>query len=404
MSATTYRALRDAEMARHIALLMFTFGSPDTYQAGWRRAVGDANHRGLFAGDDLLASLSWIASAHHLHGRPVPTGCLTGVAVAAEARGVGVGRRLIAEGIREAAAKRWGLVSLFASSPAFYRRNGFANAGQFTVYQADVLPLDAVPRAEGWRVEALEIPEDAAALAALHARCEAVRARWQAQGQGLLDRAPFLRWRQWNRNEGHRRLFFLTGPDGEAAYAVLTRSRNTLMLVDHCVPGAGGPAAVLSLLAGHRTMAREVTWCGAPVDPLIEALPDAQWRVKETEPFMSRVTDIEVALTARGYPAGVRGSLLLRYDDPLLTGQTGSYRLVVEDGQAMLERLGRENPADTDMSEALHLPVAAAAPLLTGYLGAGRLAAMGRLSGAPAAIAMAERLFAGPSPWIEEFF
>ncbi|MEQ9815781.1 MAG: GNAT family N-acetyltransferase [Azospirillaceae bacterium] len=404
MTEIAYRPLRESEMAGHIALLMFTFGSPDAYQAGWRRAVGDANHRGLFAGDDLRAALSWIPSAHHLHGRPVPAGCLTGVAVAAEVRGAGVGRRLIAEGIREAATNRWGLVSLFASSPAFYRRNGFANAGHFTVYKADTLPLDAVPKAEGWRVEALEIPEDASALADLHARCEAIRARWQAQGQGLLERVPFLRWRQWNRNEGHRRLFFLTGPDGEAAYAVLTRSRNTLMLVDHCAPGPGGPAAVLSLLAGHRTMAKEVAWCGAPVDPLVEALPDAQWRVHELEPFMSRVTDLKVALTARGYPEGAHGSLVLRYDDPLLTDQSGSYRLVVADGKATLERLGDRDAIAGDGAVTLDLPVAAAAPLLTGHLGAGRLAAMGRLSGPPAAIAMAERLFAGPAPWVEEFF
>ncbi|MHC4859094.1 MAG: GNAT family N-acetyltransferase, partial [Planctomycetota bacterium] len=152
---------------------------------------------------------------------------------------------------------------------------------------------------------------------------------------------------------------------------------------------------LFTLFADHRSLAKDVLWDGPSTDPRLALLPDVGWRVNDLERWMLRVTDVAGALTARGYPAGVEAEVGLEVEDDVIPENGGRYRLRVSDGAAEV----REEEAD-----GIRLHVRALAPLYTGLHTASDLKATGKLAGDDEAVAAADRIFAGPEPWMPDHF
>src|SRR5690606_4534876 len=99
-----------------------------------------------------------------------------------------------------------------------------------------------------------------------------------------------------------------------------------------------------------------------------------------------RMVDVAPALEARGYEPSAEGSVTLGVRDDLCPWNEGAYRVTVEGGSAVVKRV-RSKPQ-------LTMPVAALAPLYSGFRSATALARAGRIEGSESALRTADRLFA----------
>ncbi|PWC45748.1 hypothetical protein TSO221_16295 [Azospirillum sp. TSO22-1] len=322
-------------------------------------------------------------------GRPVPSRAVAVVTVETAARGAGLGGALMGAVLREAHTAGCALSVLYGATLPLYARLGYARAGSAVTYGAAPAVLARGPTDGLRRLD----PLDADLLAAL-------RQREARTGNGLAERGEA----QWTLllkpgDEQAADVYVADGPDGPEGYvAVRPPAERRLTVVDVCVHGHRAAQRALGFLAGYRAQVDRVTWPGGPEDPLVHLAADTGVAIDGWEEWLARVVDVERALAARGYPAGVEGTLVLDVADPLLPHNHGHFLLKVANGCGQVETLHDEEQAD------VVLPVAALAPLYTGHLGAAALARMGLLQGSEAGIAMAAKLFAGPRPWLAERF
>jgi predicted acetyltransferase len=158
------------------------------------------------------------------------------------------------------------------------------------------------------------------------------------------------------------------------------------------------PAAwrrLFTLLGDHRSLAKDVYWDGPSADPRLALLPDVGWRVADHELWMLRIVDVAGALSTRGYPSGLEAELAIEIEDDVVPENAGRYRLAVHGGAG---EVGATDAAG------LRLDVRALASLYTGLRTASELRDLGKLRGDDEAVAAADRIFAGPEPWMPDHF
>ncbi|HEX6605887.1 MAG TPA: sterol carrier protein domain-containing protein, partial [Chloroflexia bacterium] len=155
--------------------------------------------------------------------------------------------------------------------------------------------------------------------------------------------------------------------------------------------------AVFGFLRNHDSQAQEITVDQPEAGRLLALLDDPRIKVEVDPGFMLRILDVPAALEARRYPAGVTASLALQVtpvhgDTPPVSGQ-----LAVNDGT------GSWTP--TRIAPALSLDERVLGQLYTGYLTPTQAADLGLLTVHDlAALAQAEAVFAGPRPYLPDFF
>ena len=237
------------------------------------------------------------------------------------------------------------------------------------------------------------MPVDRSTLAGIQAE----RAR---RTNGLLDRCELLWQRALDSAAKPLDTWLIPGDAGPEGYLTMgPRSPDRTLHVEDwaaLTPRAG--RAILGFLAGWHSQASAITWAGGPEDMLIHLLPEVGATIASWEQWMLRITDVAGALTARGWPAGIRGGLTLDVTDPLLAGNGGRYRLEVADGKAGVERVTGTGTAD------ISLGVDALATLYTGHLSPRTMANLELIEASAAALDTATTLFAGPRPWLSDMF
>jgi predicted acetyltransferase len=111
---------------------------------------------------------------------------------------------------------------------------------------------------------------------------------------------------------------------------------------------------------------------------------------------MARIIDAPGAIAARGYAPGLRGAVDVRLVDRQCDWNDRGWRLTVEDGEGRLEPGG---------DGAIEVSVGAFSSLYTGYASTHTLASAGLLrGGTPAERAVLDAAFAGPVPWMPDFY
>jgi predicted acetyltransferase len=356
--------------------------------AGWdlfRDRVGDEALLVAWEGDRVVGGCGIYQMGQWWHGRSVPLAGLAGVGVLPDARGRGVARTMMERALWWAHARGIPVAGLYPAAQRVYRGVGYEQAGERVRY---ALPLDALA---GFRQERPVVP-----IEPLDVRAQAELARRYRPVHGNLDRSPAI-WTRLCQPWVGRRYAWLIGDDG---FVVLNHHppegpHYDLEVVDLQAPDVATARTLLGLLAGHRSLAVTLRWFGAPADPLIALLPEPRWSAGELQRWMLRIVDVRAALEQRGWPASARGELHLRVDDPLLPHNTGDWILRVADGRAEVASGGRGE---------LRTGPRGLAPLYSGLFGGTTLAGLGFVEGPPSALAMADTLFAGPTPWMREMY
>ncbi|MET0998583.1 MAG: GNAT family N-acetyltransferase [Marmoricola sp.] len=149
-------------------------------------------------------------------------------------------------------------------------------------------------------------------------------------------------------------------------------------------------------------LARTFRWWSAPTDePLRHLVTDARAvGTSLTDNLYLRIADVQAALAARKYAAGV--DLVIEVDDPLLPGNTGRYRIVTD---------GDPEGSSADVTRVTSAPDISLGILELGtiYLGGVRLADLHRVrrvtEHTPGAVGAASTAFGWHrAPWCPDMF
>ncbi|SDP31882.1 Predicted acetyltransferase [Nakamurella panacisegetis] len=386
------RLLTEADEASSTLMSHHAFGSPTGGQVAF--TIGPHIRRwGLFDGKVLAAKANDRSYDSWIGGRRVPTAGVAGVAVAPEYRGGGLARRVMTHLLDQARQRGAVISTLFRTAPALYRSLGFEQVAELTDAAFPAAALRGIRAAHTTVRRAT-----GADAAAVHAVYAAVA----AEGSGLLSRdgdsfsgadpiaatdgctvaeadGRVVGYVSWNRG---------TGYSGTAA----------LTVVDLLSTTADGYRALLSVVGSFDAVTPTIRIRTSGTDPIHWFIPGTGFSVEQVRPYMLRVVDVAGAVAARGWPTGLTADVPLSLDDPVCPWNSGSYRLVVDGGQARLESVEPDDEACVVTPSGLAVLYAGGVPAAT--LRRGGLLAAGTRAGD----AVLDAAFAGPRPAVLDYF
>lgn len=383
----------DAELRAYAAIVAQTFAGDTQSFDEWVRAFGLENLR-ILRGDGVLAGLTIYRMGQFFGGRSVPTWGIAGVAVPPELRGGGLGRELMAANLAEQFEHGPALSTLYPAVPELYRSLGWEFAGvrcSLRMRLAD-LPRDA----GGIEIRPATIADDAL--------IRDIYTRRHRHESGCLDRSERI-WERVRRAPKDTPVGgYLALRDGTpVGYLLYLQKRDVpgrfafdIAVRDLVAVDADATRAMLAFLARHRSVAREITLVASPHDPLLRDLMRTQEVPAESQmAWMLRIVRVKEALEARGYNAHIAAKLRVTLRDDTLPGNAGHWSLELADGQMRATQGGKGGAT---------LDVRGLAALYAGHHSPAELRAAGLLTGKdhddPAMAAM----FAGPAPWMPDFF
>ncbi len=356
--------------------------------------IGPSRMRLAERGGEIVGGLALLDMGQYFGGRSVPMTGVSAVAVAPEHRSAGVGRALMEAAVRELRARRVALSGLYPATQPVYRRAGFEIAG---VRQQWRVPTSAL--ALGAREPAVRpmITEDLPALKACYAT-------WASRRPGMLDRIDWG-WRRVLESPDHAvRAHVVDAPrrKGLAGYVVTVRVPVKHVACDLVVRDlvALTPEVqrrLLTFLGDHRSIAPStLLWLG-PADATF-MLPTEQERQLEFDwRWMLRIVDIERAMEARGFPAGLTCEVGVEIEDALVKENAGRWLIGCSGGAGRARRAGKR-PVEARAS------VNGLAAIFGGHVSAHDAAAAGLLHGSVATLDALTAMFAGPAPWTPDMW
>lgn len=389
-SGETYGALKEQHVDALARLMAQSFGMTLEAERGFLDRAGRENLRAFVSNGEVLGGLIVAPMGQYWGGRSVRMAGIAGVAVAAHARGSGVGTRMMRAAMQELRRDGWSTSTLYPATETLYRRAGYEQAG--AAFDVTVTPA-LLPKGS----RRLQVRPYAAA-----AHREAVHALYRRRAvsnPGYLDRGPYI----WHRVESYRgepNDGFVVEEDGKlVGYVFYRRTRegdlNDLVVVDWQAEHAEVWTRLLGFLADHGSVTRTVTWSTSESDPVLLLFPEQRCRVSVRIWSMLRLLSLESAFSERGYSPGMRGELHLDVTDDACPENSGDFVLTVADGRAELTRGGRGE---------LQLDVGSLAAVFSGHRRASQLAQVGRIQGTPDALAFADALFEGRAPSMADAF
>ncbi|XVQ82826.1 GNAT family N-acetyltransferase [Microbispora siamensis] len=299
----------------------------------WRKLVSpmlpEGRYLGAFDGSRLLGTARVNPYVQWWHGRPLSMGGVASVTVAPEDRGRGVGRALMDAVLERCAELGHAVSALYPATTPLYRSAGYEHAG---VLQRITLPSEALRTlgGPGGAAGAVKLrrmgPADAAELVALIGRLHAAT---RASGPLCFDERT---WRLWLEDDDD---FCYLAEDGFVVY----RWSDGNIEVDNLLAGSEATARALwSMVGSASSVARSVTACVDPADPVLWMLRErSKDEVTQTR-WMFRLIDLPAAVEGRGFPAGVRVETPVEVTDSRRPGNTGEWLLRVDGGSGSVTR------------------------------------------------------------------
>lgn len=396
----TYRTMTDPDLPRVYQMLSQAFGMPVDHSERWVTASGRDRFRVVSRAGEAPSGCLLIADiGQHFGGRAVSMEGVAGVAVAPEERGRGAGVFMMREMLIDMHRRGVALSTLYPATQVLYRRVGYEQAGFCGIVRlnASMIGADRADRALPMRPAR---DDDWPRIA------EAYREAY-AEMNGTLERRTYIwdRVRIW-RGEKTDAFVIDEGGQIEGIVALLMRpdpndglGRKEIFCL--AVHGFTPRAArrVLAFLADYSSMGTDIVFYCGPACPLLLLLPEQRWhRQAAGEAWMTRIVDVERALTQRGYPAGVSGRVALDVSDDLIEANNGVYTLDVANGRARVSR----GPATA--TPIIAVSVRDLVPIYSGLHSPAIMARLGKCSGVREALDLAGSMFAAGTPSMEEHF
>ncbi len=359
----------DAEASRQLGFE--AFGIPAETPSEPARFDTPGRHSfGAYADGTLAARLSDREFDSWFGGVTLPTAGIAGVTVAAEHRGRGALTPLFDTMLRAAKDRGAVLSTLFPTASRIYRRFGYevvAELATVSVPTATLASTRPTPSTTTRRATEADVPA-----------VRAVYEAWALEQNGpLTRRGPS---------------FPATAADYLAGFTGVTVAEDSTGIVGYVSwgrgPGYGDSArlAVTDLVArtpeAHRALLA-VLGSFASVTPTTRIdtsgddlarlfIPSLHWQVEHASPYMLKVLDVPLALSARRYPPGFTADLSFAVAGDVLAENNASYVLRVADGSGDCEP-----GADTDRT----LTPAGLALLYAGAQSGANLRSAGQLTG-----------------------
>ena len=382
----TISSLGEAKQLGEILCQCFNFAEWQPYFD----CLGTDNIRLVRRTQQIVAGLGIYQMGQWFGGCSVPTGGLAAVGVVPEERGTGVATYLLTQTLKELHANDVPLSTLYASTSALYRQVGYEQAGNTCNF---ALPLSSITlRDRTLPIRRVDPAQHQVFHHLYHQRAQITNgnlARNQAIWQSIVQPQPPAAV-----------YAYLVGseaqPEGYVIFTQQTEAGRYHLLVRDLValtPAAG--RCLWTFFASHRSMAAEVRWRGAAIEPLLSLLSEQTYRVLLLERWLLRLINLPLALEKRGYPAGVVAELHLAVEDELLPENQGNFVLTVANGQGEVKTGGRGD---------LQLNIRGLAPLYTGLFTPQQLQSTGQLTATSNALATAAQIFAGSEPWLPDHF
>jgi len=303
----------------------------------WRETVaGLIAHRrclGAFAGDRLVGGAMFHDMRQWWCGQPVPMAGVSGVRVAPEDRGRGIGRLLMTALLDEIAAHGYPLSVLYPATMPLYRSLGWELAGgRYTaVIPARSLfglePPDPAAQADsGLPVIRRAGPGDVEAVLAVIGRVhEAAR----DCGPITWDAVTVRRWL------GDPELYAYLCDDGFLVYR--WHDGNEALVVEGAeAVSAATLRAFWSQLGAHASIAEKVYARVGPADAFWWLARERDADMEHRSMWMLRVVDAPAAIAARGFPAAVSLTVALIIADQARSANSGRWDLTVAGGKGSL--------------------------------------------------------------------
>jgi predicted acetyltransferase len=350
----------------------------------------------VFVGDEPVACARIRPFGQFFGGRRLAMGGFSPVGVAAEHRGRGYGSLVTAAHFPRLRDEGEVIAGLYPATTTLYRKVGFELAGVWGIREIRTRELQRVPPARG-------VPTRRASETD-HGAIEACYARVARNTPGFLDRSRAW-WDRIFTAKPEQQIYVV---DGDHAGEIAGYVRYTMVMVENMAHSYVNVAeciaddtevqhALWRLVGSSSSIAPRTKLIGPGEHPLLFSLPEQEdlehrdeWR------WMTRIVDAPGAIAQRGYPPGVRGSVSLRVVDPQCDWNEGRWRFAVDDGNATLEHGGDGE---------VELGIGAFSAMFTGYAPARTLATAGLLRGASDRdVATLDAAFAGPTPWMADFF
>lgn len=356
--------------------------------------IGANNFRVLCQGTQPIGGLSILPMGQWFGGQRVPMAGIASVGILPEHRGDGGAIALMRATIQELYERDLPISVLYPATQRLYRKALYEQGGTYC----------------GWeiRVDQIQISERSLPLNSISPDIETLKPiyqRYAARHNGPVDRHRSI-WMQkvdpgLIAPESAPEIYAYqvgVAPNPEG-YIVFSQKREdgqgVLTIRDWTAVTVEAARSLWAFLAGHRSQVDIIRWRGGVVDPMLPLLPEQSARMTFAERWMLRILNLPLALEARGYAAGVSGELHLKIRDEDIATNTGAWILTVTGGQGTVTPGGRGD---------LNLSIQAMASLYTGLMTPYELRWIGWLDGSDESVAIATQLFAGPSPWMPDFF
>jgi predicted acetyltransferase len=289
-------------------------------------------HVGGFDGDRMIATGVLYDMTQWWYGRAVSTAGVSGITVAPEERGRGVGRRLMTDLLERSAAFGHAVSTLYPATTSLYRSVGWEHAG--AQHHLDI-PTEALRGLAAERVPVRRVgPDDAAEVAAVVGRAH----------ETARDCGP-VGWREerWRKLLEPRDTFSYLAEDGFLSYK-WADGNSGLEVLRLVASSERTQRALWAIVGSGSSTAETVRACVAPFDPVLWLIREREWDTIRRSQWMMRLVDVPAAFAARGYPPEVTVQASLEIDDPQRPANSGHWRLEVKDGEGRLER-ANEDPA-----------------------------------------------------------
>ncbi len=355
--------------------------------------VGAGNFRLVRQGTEIVGGLGVLPMGHWFGGRTARSWGINLVAIAPEHRSRGIAAELMRTVLEEASREHVALSCLYPATFPLYRAAGYETAGTRITYRLALAPLRG-----GAAEREMRAAQGEGDVAAMHGLYDA-RARGLS---GAIDRTAYFWDRVLDPIGDEARAYVVQGENGAEGYVAMSQRPASaplqpmeIVVRDVVAHTAAAGRRILRFLADHRSTVRSATIVSGPGDALFMLAREEKNEVADLLRWMLRVVDVRAALEERGWSPLVRGELHLDVRDALLRENARRWVVEVADGRVDVREGG---------TGALAIDVRGLSALYSGFLSAEELRVAGLCDGPSAELARASALFAGPAPWMADFF